>query len=144
MNIHMETTKLSVYTDGGARGNPGPAGCGVIIFDSNDNLVDVANFYLGTATNNQAEYTALLKAVTIVKKYAPTEVTFYLDSELVVKQLNKEYKIKDANLRGLAEKIEAMLSESGINKFTFKHIPREQNKFADKLVNLAMDIALAK
>lgn len=144
MTIHTKFTKLSVYTDGGARGNPGPAGLGIVIFNEQDKLIDMANFYLGEATNNQAEYSALLKAVTIVKKYNPIEVNFYLDSELVVKQLNKEYKIKDENLRNLAVKIEDLLKDGGIKKYSFTHVPRAQNKFADKLVNLAVDIAIQK
>lgn len=144
MTIHSKFTKLSVYTDGGARGNPGPAGLGIIIFDAENNLVDFANFYIGEATNNQAEYSALLKALDIVKKYAPEEVNFYLDSELVVKQLNKEYKIKDEFLRNLATKIEDLLKTGGIKKYSFTHVPRAQNKFADKLVNLAVDIATQK
>ena len=91
--------KLKVYSDGGARGNPGPAGCGFVIYDEDQALVKKDSIYIGSATNNQAEYKALIYALEYIKKdlllkYKIEQVECFLDSELVVKQLNREYNIQ--------------------------------------------------
>ena len=135
----MRYKKLIIYTDGGARNNPGPAGIGAVIYDSKKNKIAEISKFIGDATNNQAEYTAVVMAINKAKELGALELEFYLDSELVVKQLNREYRVKDKELAPLFVKIyNAVL---GFNKVSFKHIPRERNKEADKLVNLAIDRA---
>lgn len=130
---HIET-----YTDGGARGNPGPAGIGVVIYDkvTKQKLYEFHE-YLGEATNNVAEYTALLTALKKAKGLNAEIVDCYLDSELVVKQLNGQYKVKQDHLQKLFVKIFNV--KQVFKKVTFTHIRREQNKEADKLANMAMD-----
>ncbi len=129
--------KFIIYTDGGARGNPGPAGIGVVIKDENGNILKEYSEYIGTATNNQAEYRAVLKAFDLIEEYCPCEVDFYLDSELVAKQLSREYKIKNPELAKLFVKIWNKQMQ-GV-KAVFHSIPRDQNKHADRLVNQAID-----
>ncbi|MDO9399203.1 MAG: ribonuclease HI family protein [bacterium] len=131
--------KLILYTDGGARGNPGPSGIGVVIFDEKGNIVDEISKYIGNATNNQAEYKALIAGLAKAKELDGQEIEVFLDSELVVKQLNREYRVKDQHLALLF--VEAYNISISFKKIVFKHIPREKNKLADKLVNLALDNA---
>jgi ribonuclease HI len=128
-------SKLIIYTDGGARGNPGPSGIGVHIVGQGD-----YKEYIGHATNNQAEYRAVLLALEKAKLLKAQEIDFYLDSELVVKQLNREYKIKDKELGKIYVQIWNLLL--AFKKVTFTHVPREKNKIADKLVNQALDNAI--
>jgi len=131
------TKKFIIYTDGGARGNPGPAGIGAVLKNKEGKTVATISEYIGEATNNQAEYRAVVVALGKAKKLGAQELEFYLDSELVVKQLNREYKVKDKNLAPLFVKIyNAVLS---FKKVTFKHIGREKNEEADRLVNKAID-----
>jgi ribonuclease HI len=136
----METNKqkkLIIYTDGGARGNPGPAGIGCVIYDADKNIVAKVSEYIGETTNNQAEYRAVIAALEKIRSFAPEELEFFLDSELVVKQLNREYKVKNKELAPLFVKIynECMKYK----KTSFKHIRRELNSAADALANEAMD-----
>ena len=126
-----------IHTDGGARGNPGPAGIGVVIRAGGK--VHHFKQFIGHATNNQAEYQAVLRALQEAKKLGLREVEFFLDSELVVRQLNQEYKIKDAELGKLFVKIWNLRQE--FRRLTFRHLPREQNHEADRLVNEALDEA---
>lgn len=133
----MSYRKLQIFTDGGARGNPGPAGVGVVIWSGNE-LVGRHNAYIGEATNNQAEYKAVILALEEVKKIGAEELEFFLDSELVVKQLNREYKVKDKDLAPLF--VQVWNLSLGFKKATFQHVPREKNKEADKLVNEAIDL----
>ena len=132
----MEYKKVQIYTDGGARGNPGPAGIGAVIWSGNE-LVGRHNAYIGEATNNQAEYKAVILALEEAKKIDAEELEFFLDSELVVKQINREYKVKDKDLAPLF--VQVWNLSLGFKKVTFQHVPREQNKEADKLVNEAID-----
>lgn len=134
----MQYNKLQIYTDGGARGNPGPAGIGAVIWSGNE-LVGRHKKYIGEATNNQAEYKAVILALEEAKKLEPNELEFFLDSELVVKQLNREYKVKDKDLAPLF--VQVWNLSMSFKKATFTHIPREKNKEADKLVNEAIDEA---
>lgn len=124
--------KLVIFTDGGARGNPGPAAVGV-------HMPGVGDFKkcIGKATNNVAEYSAVILALEKSQGLKVQELEFYLDSELVVKQLRGEYKVKDATLGKLFVQIWNLKSQ--FKKVTFTHIPREKNKQADKLVNEALD-----
>ena len=117
---------IKVFTDGGARGNPGPAAIGVVIGDKNYSK------YIGRRTNNQAEYEAIIFALEQAKKLKLQELEINLDSELACKQLNREYKVKDKDLQPLF--IKALNLSLDFQKIIFKHIPREQNKKADKLV----------
>jgi len=129
--------KLIIYTDGGARGNPGPGGIGAVIYDENKSKLTEISEYIGHATNNQAEYKAVIAALVKAKELGAVELEFYLDSELVVKQLKREYRVKNQDLAPLFLKIYNL--EMDFKKISFKHIPREMNKEADALANQAMD-----
>lgn len=136
--------KLSIYTDGGARGNPGPAAIGIIILDENKKIIKKHKKFLGKKTNNQAEYSAVIKALELIKKTkikpSPKEISFFLDSELVCKQINGEYKIKNPELKVLNEKVNKLIS-SIKSKIIFHNVPRENENIqkADALVNEALD-----
>ncbi|MBI2607742.1 MAG: ribonuclease HI family protein [Candidatus Doudnabacteria bacterium] len=133
--------QLTIYTDGGARGNPGPAAIGVVIYDAKGKIIDRIGRYIGETTNNQAEYSALITALAKAAELQAREVKCFLDSELVVKQLSGEYKVKE---QGLQSRVKEVLRLS--NKFesvVFRHVSREENRLADKLVNLALDKAAA-
>lgn len=128
---------ISVYCDGGARGNPGPAAFGYVV-KKDGQIIKSGNGYIGIATNNVAEYTAVIEALTWLEaNYPKDSLTFFLDSELAVSQLSGIYKVKNANIRNLIFKIRTL--ESNFGQVHYKHIPREQNKEADKLVNQALD-----
>ena len=138
--------KLKIYTDGGARGNPGPAAFGVVIYDEGGKEVGQYSKYLGETTNNQAEYQAIHFALEKAKEMdagafrpgsGPSEVEIYSDSELIVNQLNQDYKIKNEDLGKWFLKIWNLRQEIG--KVSFLHIPREKNKEADGLVNEELD-----
>lgn len=130
-------TKLIIYTDGGARGNPGPAGIGVVIYNSDKKIIAEISEYLGIATNNQAEYKAVIVALKKAKEMGAKELDFYLDSELVVRQLNREYRVKNKDLALLFLKINNL--SIYFNKIKYTHVPRELNGEADALANKAMD-----
>ena len=125
--------KLKVYTDGGAKGNPGPAGCGAVIYNPQTKKTKKYSRFLGKATNNQAEYEALILALRKAKELQATEIDCYLDSRLVVEQLNRNYKIKNRVLGSCFIKI-WNLSQS-FKRVNYYYIPREKNKEADRLVN---------
>jgi ribonuclease HI len=133
----MNMDKLIIYTDGGARGNPGPAGIGAAIYDQAHRPIGEISEYLGVATNNQAEYRALIAALRKASELGAVELECYLDSELVVKQLNHEYKVKNKDLAPLFLTIHNL--SLNFKKITYRHIPRERNKEADRLANEAMD-----
>lgn len=135
----MKYNKLTIFTDGGARGNPGPAGIGAVILDGKGNAVAEISEYIGKATNNQAEYKALLAGLAKAKELGGREIEVFLDSELVVKQLNREYRVRDKGLAPLFIRVYNI--SLGFKKTVFKHILREKNELADKLVNLALDKA---
>ena len=134
--------KLIIYTDGGARGNPGPAGIGAVLYDpltSSGQVKKIAEVseYIGKTTNNQAEYKAVIAGLEKAKQLGAKEAEMYLDSELVVQQLNQKYKVKNKDLAPLFVKIWNL--SINFKKVTYQHIPREKNKEADRLANLAMD-----
>lgn len=131
-----------LFSDGGSRGNPGPAAAGYLIFDEQKKLVELGSKYIGIETNNFAEYTALYEGLKIAQKLGIREVECNLDSELVVKQLNGVYKISSKNIKDLYLKI--IDCKSNFTKISFKHILRESNRFADKLVNLTLDATESK
>lgn len=130
---------LVVYSDGGSRGNPGDSAGGFVFLTEDEKILE-RSLYFGEMTNNMAEYLAFINACQearlIEQKF--TKITFYLDSLLVVKQVNGEWKIKDEKIKKLNEK--AMISLSFLKiPYQVKHIPREENKDADFLVNQALD-----
>jgi ribonuclease HI len=129
--------KLIIYTDGGARGNPGPAGIGVVIYNEARQVIAEISEFLGVATNNQAEYKAIIAGLTRAAHLKATELEFYLDSELAVKQLNREYKVKNKDLAPLFLTIHNLSLD--FKKITYTHITRERNREADRLANEAMD-----
>lgn len=135
--------KIVIYTDGGARGNPGPAAIGIIISDSKGAVIKKYSQYLGQTTNNQAEYQAVIfalkkiKALFGKKKAKEMEIEIRMDSDLISQQLNHQYKIKEKDLQLLFLKVWNLMLDFG--KCEFKYIPREENKEADKLVNQALD-----
>jgi len=131
--------KVKVFTDGGSRNNPGPAGIGVVIYDEEGKALEKIAEFLGQATNNEAEYKALLRGMEASLKYS-RQADFFLDSELLVRQLNGEYKVKNAGLKPLFDK--AVVLKMGFSEINFNHIPRENNEEADKLVNQAIDQGL--
>ncbi len=134
--------KLIVHTDGGARGNPGPAAIGVVIEEETSDKRHETKIEfgkrIGETTNNVAEYTAVLEALRKIKKNDISQIEFYLDSTLVVNQLNGLFKIKDARLRGLAMEIRILEQEVG-GSISYTAVPREQNRRADYFVNRALD-----
>ncbi|RJR25573.1 reverse transcriptase-like protein [Candidatus Microgenomates bacterium] len=131
-----------IKTDGGARGNPGPAAIGIFIKDSEGHELLKKGEKIGETTNNVAEYLAVVKALEWLKenieKRSLGKIFFDLDSSLVVNQLNGIFKIKEAHLRELVLKIKTLENEVGGNIF-YRHIPREENRAADALVNSALD-----
>ncbi len=138
----MNDKHLSIYTDGGSRSNPGPSACAFVATDANGRLIHQQGFYLGTATNNQAEYQAVIEALKWVSTLNPQRSTlnFYLDSQLVINQLKGEFKIKNQVLKIKKREIENLLDQLGqleIRNFSF--VPREQNAAADFLVNQTLD-----
>jgi ribonuclease HI len=135
----LKSKKLYLYTDGGSRGNPGPSGIGVVILDSNKKKIKEVFKYIGEATNNVAEYTALVSGLEEALALKATDVVIYMDSELLAKQLNGEYKVKDANMKTFFD--ESLNLLKNFNSFEVKHIERAKNKEADKLVNKAINLA---
>lgn len=128
--------KLIINTDGGARGNPGPAGIGVVFSDELGNIIAEFSEYIGEATNNVAEYRALILALEKAKDFNCQEVECRLDSELIVKQLKGEYKVRDEKMKELYAKTQELIFFKPIS---FVHVKREKNKEADSLVNQAID-----
>lgn len=128
-----------IHSDGGARGNPGPAAIGVVI-EKDGNLVATISECVGETTNNQAEYLAVIAGLEKAQTLGAEEVECILDSELVVKQLRHEYKVKHKDLTPLFVKAHNLALS--FKKITFRHVRREENKEADALVNKALDSLL--
>lgn len=129
--------KLIINTDGGARGNPGPAGIGVVIRDETENIIFEHGSYIGDTTNNVAEYTALIKALETARDMQATDLDVRMDSELIVKQMQGLYKIKEPALQQLAAQV--LKLKNNFNSIMFTHVRREFNKDADRMVNQALD-----
>ncbi len=128
---------LEVYCDGGSRGNPGPAAYGFVI-RRDSKIIKEAGGYLGIETNNFAEYTALIEALNwLQKEYSGYDLVAYLDSKLVVSQLSGFYKVKSPKIRELVFKVRQL--EPNFGKIYYRHITREKNKDADRLVNLVLN-----
>ncbi|MBI4252873.1 ribonuclease HI family protein [Candidatus Uhrbacteria bacterium] len=137
----MNKDHITTYTDGGARGNPGPAALGAVVIDADGKKHKIKK-YIGSATNNVAEYQALIAALERAHHLGARHVTCYLDSELIVKQMNREYRVKDPTLGQLFLKVWNIASR--FSSISFHHIRREKNKEADTLVNEALDEALRR
>ena len=133
----MSTNKLTIYTDGAARGNPGPAAIGVVLKDEAGKTVATISRCLGATTNNQAEYSAIIAALEKAISLGVKQVTIKSDSELVVNQINGQYKVKNAGLRTMYSKVVRLTGQ--LEKFSISYIPREQNRAADALCNKALD-----
>ena len=131
--------KASLYTDGGARGNPGPAGIGAVLRDEDGEVLGEIAQGIGDATNNVAEYVALITGLEMALDRGVTDIEIYMDSELVVSQLLGKWKIKKDTLRPLAVKARALMNR--FDSFTLSHVRRELNADADKLANQGMDAA---
>ena len=128
--------KYEVYIDGAARGNPGEAGIGIVIKSGKKTILEVSD-YVGKTTNNVAEYLSLIRGLEEVLMLKTKEVSFFSDSELLVKQINGEYKVKNEGLRPLFLHAKALISK--FDKFSISHTVREENKHADKLANKGID-----
>ena len=131
------TKQVVIYTDGGSRGNPGPAAAGILIFDKKEKLIKLNAKYLGIMTNNQAEYEALLTSLRMAQAMKVEEISFYMDSDLIVKQLRGEFKVKSPNIKSIKATVDKLANK--FRKVEFFHVRREYNKFADKLVNVILD-----
>ena len=131
------TKTLRLYTDGAARGNPGPAGLGVVIEDDQGMRLRGLCRYIGKATNNVAEYLAIIEGLQAVVEWEPDALEVYLDSKLVVEQLSGNYKVKNAALAPLHRQATELIGRFPNVKLT--HVPREKNKGADALANKAID-----
>jgi ribonuclease HI len=130
--------EVKFFTDGGSRGNPGPSASGVVILTMNDDVIEAFGQFLGTATNNVAEWTAVKLALEAVAKYNPKRVHGYMDSELVCRQLNGQYRVKHEALKPIYEQVVALARRYEV---TYEHVYREKNKLADSEVNKAIDAA---
>ena len=132
-----DVDKAVVYVDGGSRGNPGDSAFGVYACDSEDTPIAAFGGFLGTMTNNQAEYSALLAALEWAQSEGVQELHVRADSQLMVRQMKGQYKVKSPNLRPLFE--DAMRRVDQFARFAIEHVHREGNVEADRLANLAMD-----
>jgi len=136
---------LYVNTDGGARGNPGPAAIGVVFKDESQSILFEYKERIGNKTNNQAEYKAVIKALEIITRSAwnrdhnhDSQIIFNIDSKLVVEQINGNFKIKNDDIKNYIAQINELINLVA-KEIKFVHVPREKNKEADKLVNMALD-----
>jgi ribonuclease HI len=133
----METGPARLFTDGGARGNPGPAAYGLVLYDADGNELLRRAEKIGRATNNVAEYAAVIAGLKLARQLGLAGLDVYLDAQLVVRQLTGEYRTKDPRLAGL--KADALALARGLAYVRFHFIPREKNRLADSLVNAALD-----
>jgi ribonuclease HI len=129
--------EATLFADGGSRGNPGPAASAAVLLDRNGELLEEIGAYLGVATNNVAEWTALILGLEAAAKLGIARLRIRLDSELVVKQLRGEYRVKHAGLQPLHRRAQQLLR--GFVDADIQHVPRSQNKLADGLVNRLLD-----
>lgn len=128
---------LIIHTDGGSRGNPGPAAAGVVIHDSHGNELFAAGFFLGRATNNVAEYTGVIRALEHARRLDADKVELFSDSELLVRQIAGQYRVKSPALRELYQQARALLDS--FDSADVRHVYRTENTVADALVNAALD-----
>lgn len=133
----MEKLEITVFTDGASRGNPGEAGIGLAFFDRDGKELLRKGRYIGQSTNNVAEYTALLIALEEATRLGASHLRVFSDSELMVKQLRGEYKVKNENLQPLHQAV--LDRAASFENVSYTHVPRERNKIADRLANEAID-----
>ena len=126
-----------LFSDGGSRSNPGPAACAFFLFDADMQLVDFGGTYLGTATNNVAEYSGLIGGLKLAAKHGIKQLECRLDSELVVKQIGGQYKVKEPQMQKLNAEVCELMEQ--FTQVRFTHVLRALNKFADKEVNVILD-----
>lgn len=131
--------ELVIHIDGASRGNPGPSGIGIVVKDNSGKIVKNIKKYIGIATNNTAEYSAFITALSEAEKFEADKIKIFLDSELVYKQYLGEYRTNDKNLKECLKKIRE--KEKKFLSVEVTHIPRENNKEADKLANIAINIS---
>jgi ribonuclease HI len=129
---------ILAYTDGASRGNPGESGVGIVLKDELGNLIASQYGYIGKATNNIAEYTALAACLKLVQATECSRLVVHSDSELMVRQLNGQYKVKNARLKKHFQQIQHILVAAPF-QFMIMHVPRENNREADELANLGID-----
>ncbi|MEW6623547.1 MAG: ribonuclease HI family protein [Bacillota bacterium] len=129
--------EVKVYTDGASRGNPGHAGIGIIILDADGHVLAEECDYIGQSTNNIAEYTAVIRGLKRAKVLGARSVNLFADSQLLVRQLTGQYKVKNEGLKPLYEQVRKLID--AFKSFNAIHIPREENKAADRLANKALD-----
>ena len=134
-------SKLKIYSDGGARGNPGPAAVGVLICDEKGNVLQKHQETIGEATNNIAEYTGVIVGLELARALGAREIEYFVDSELVARQLSGKYRIKTPHLQALFRQVKE--KEKFFSRVTFTQIPRthERIRYADRLVNEALNLA---
>ena len=139
----LHVPSVTVFCDGGSRGNPGPAAIGAVVLDTRSDparLLDSVSECIGVATNNVAEYKALIAGLRAAQKFSPLEVKVRADSELLIRQLEGRYRVKNAGLQPLHREAASLLST--FPKFELQHVRREFNTEADALVNAALDAPL--
>ena len=139
-NRNKEADLIVVNVDGASRGNPGESGIGVVIFDKDSNLINEACDYLGVATNNIAEYKALILGIKLSAEYNAKRILFKSDSELMVKQIKGEYRVKNTQLKILFAEVQSLLKK--LPNWKIMHVPREENKEADLLANKGVDMSI--
>jgi ribonuclease HI len=139
--LSKKITKAKIYSDGGARGNPGPAAIGVLVCDEKDQKISDHGETIGETTNNVAEYAAVVRGLTLASELGITEADYFLDSELVARQLSGIYRLKAEHLRPFFMQVKDL--EKKFKRVTYFHVPREHPKIkhVDRLVNLALDHA---
>jgi ribonuclease HI len=130
-------SRLSVNVDGGARGNPGPAAIGVVLRDGEGQVLEEVGEKIGEATNNVAEYRALLRGIELAKAHEAADLELIGDSELVVRQVEGRYKVKNAGMKELYDEVKKALR--AFDSWSIRHVRRKDNADADRLVNEALD-----
>jgi len=135
--VSPQGLSLTLHSDGGSRGNPGPAGAGAVLYDDQGQEVAALSRYLGRTTNNEAEYQALLLGLNEAKRLGAARLTVKMDSELIVRQLEGKYRVKAPGLKPMYDQAKRLLQ--GFASVTILHVRREFNKRADELANQAMD-----
>ncbi|MFH1375364.1 MAG: ribonuclease HI family protein [Patescibacteria group bacterium] len=130
--------KITLFADGATRGNPGPSSAGVLLLNEKGEELGEISKFLGTATNNQAEYAAVVFGLEKALKLKATEVEIFLDSKLIVEQVSGRWKIKEVQLKKAVEKVHALLQK--FSDWKIQHVPREKNSKADALANRVLDL----
>ncbi len=136
--MSTDSLHVTIHIDGGSRGNPGPAGAGAVVRNKADNsILYKGGVFLGTATNNVAEYSGLLAGLTAAKELGAAHVELFSDSQLLVRQMSGQYRVKNEGLKPLHRRATDLAD--AFEKCQFTHVRREENTAADKLANMAMD-----